>query len=410
MIGLGYFLVVPLTLLVLNGGYSIPTIYNTNSRYSSVDLTGEAYLIPVLIMWGALLLTFALIIALKPVLDANRAVPLLGLNEQKLKKVLLLTFGIALADYVIEVWMAGGLESFLFSHWYLRQEDLFTRFADRYVVYTYLSQGNHVIFLATSALYTASLLQQKKWDWRFAVLLVFALILQMVMTGNRIFIASFGLAFLASCWIYGRRRLIFILLVLLPAMLLFFSAWAHLRGNLGALSETLPTFLEEELGNRTMVTLMDTTEGPSVMQLLHVINDFGYKFDYLYGSSYAKAILFVVPRSIYPTKSSNFPVLLAQLYEPGEVTSLGGTQFAEMYGNFGIFSMILLPVVTFLILSVSEQVTRRIENRALLSAVSFLLCIWFARSSFEDNFITFLFAMFLIWALRLRVGPRPAHR
>jgi oligosaccharide repeat unit polymerase len=403
MVGLGYFLLAPLSLLVLNGGYSIPMVYNTSSRYSNVDLSGGEYLVPMLVIWGSLLLTFGLIIALTPPAGPNSA-PGLHLNEQKLKRIILLTFGIAIADYAIMIWVAGGIESFLISHWYLRQEELFTRFADRYVLYTYLSQANHVIFVGAAALYTASLLQRNKWDWRFGGLLVFALILQMVMTGNRIFIASYGLAFLTSCWIYERKKLILVLVVLLPGVLLFFSAWAHLRGNLSVLSENIPTFLEEELGNRTVATLMDTTEGPSVMQLLHVINDFGYDFDYLYGSTYAKAILFAVPRSIYPSKSSNFPVILARLYEPGEVTSLGGTQLAELYGNFGIFSMLLLPMITFLILWISERMARQIERPILLSAILFLLCIWFARSSFEDNFITFLFVLLLMQGLRLRGG------
>ena len=53
---------------------------------------------------------------------------------------------------------------------------------------------------------------------------------------------------------------------------------------------------------------MDATEGASVMQLLHMVNDFGEKFNYLYGLSYTKAVTFIVPRSLYPSKPQNFPV------------------------------------------------------------------------------------------------------
>jgi hypothetical protein len=163
-----------------------------------------------------------------------------------------------------------------------------------------------------------------------------------------------------------------------------------------------------------MTTLMDTTEGASVMLFLHMVNDFGTKFDYFYGLSYTKAVTFIVPRSVYPSKPPNFPVLMAALYEPGEETSLGGTQMAELYGNFGVLSVLLLPVITVVILLLSERVIRNIEKHALVSAVLFVLCIWFARSSFEDNFVTFLLAQVLIWCLRLeqvcvpRVSPNPA--
>ena len=43
-----------------------------------------------------------------------------------------------------------------------------------------------------------------------------------------------------------------------------------------------------------------------------------------------------------------------------------------------------------MILLLSEKLTRNIEKHALLSAVLFVLFIWYARSSFEDNFVTFV--------------------
>jgi hypothetical protein len=159
--------------------------------------------------------------------------------------------------------------------------------------------------------------------------------------------------------------------------------------------------VEQDLSSRVMTTLMDTTEGTSVMQLLHMVNDFGTKFDYLYGLSYTKAVTFILPRSVYPSKPQNFPVLMAQFYEPGEETSLGGTQLAELYANCGVLSVALLPAITVVILLFSEKLTRKIDKHMLLSAVLFLLFIWYARSSFEDNFITFMCAQFLIWSLKL---------
>jgi hypothetical protein len=415
MAGLGYFLLAPLTLLVLNGGFTEPAIYGSNERYSSVNLSDGTYLLPMLVIWLTVLFTFQVVIALtakyRGGTDDSYS---LRFNEKKLKQAILLTWGIALLDFGITIWLCGGVTAFLVTHWYLRQADFFTRFGDGYVLYAQLIQGNFVVFTAAAALHTGLMLERRKFSWRFAGLIAFALLLQMVISGNRIFVALYGLSVLVSCWIYGRRKVILVFLALSPLVLLFFSAWASLRADLGTLAERLPTYVDQDYGNRVITTAMDTTEGASAMLVLHMINDFGGKFDYLYGLSYTKAVTFVVPRSLYPSKPQNFPVLMAQLYEPGEDTSLGGTQLAELYANFGILSVVLLPAITVLILLLSEKVTRNIERHALLSAVLFVMCVWYARSSFADNFVTFLMAQLLIWVLRLervcvsRVSPDTA--
>jgi hypothetical protein len=247
-------------------------------------------------------------------------------------------------------------------------------------------------------------LKRQKVEWRFSAFIAFALLLQMAMSGNRIFIALYGLSFLTSCWTYRRNKMIAALLIISPAIILLFSAWAYFRHDLSTIAEDIPTYVEADLGNRAMTTLMDATEGSSVMLLLHTINDFGGKFDYFYGLSYSKAVTFVLPRRLYPNKPQNFPVLIAGLYERGEDTSLGTTQLGELYANFGVLSVLILPLITFLILLLSNKLAHRIESHTLLSAVLFLLMIWFALISFEDNFITFLFALIVIRVLRLERG------
>ena len=401
MVGLGYFILAPVTLLVLNGGYTIPAFYNSNSSYASVDLSSGTYFLPMLVVWLSLLSSFQAVIALSPDRLNNGPTVELSVNNRMLKRILLLTFGMDFVGYFVTIWASGGLEAFLVSHWYHRQEEMFGSLGDLYVLYLRLSLANSIVFTAAAAVYTAQHLKWQKVEWRFSVFIVFALLLQMVMSGNRIFVALYGLAFLTSCWTYRRKNIIAALLIISPAIILLFSAWAYFRHDLSTIAEDIPTYVEADLGNRAMTTLMDTTEGASVMQLLHIVNDFGDKFDYFYGLSYSKAVTFVLPRRLYPNKPQNFPVLIARLYEPGEDTSLGTTQLGELYANFGVLSVLLLPFVTVLILLLSDRLAQRIERHALLSAVLFLLLIWFARSSFEDNFITFLFAWILIWGLSL---------
>jgi len=404
LVGLGYFILVPLTLLVLNGGYTIPAFYDSNSSYASVDLSNGKYVLPMLVVWLSLLFSFQAVIALSPGRTNNGASDKFSINSQALKKVLLLTFGIACVGYIATIWASGGLEAFLVSHWYRRQEEMFGALGDLYVLCLWLTLANSVVFTAAAAMYTAQHLKSQTVEWRFSAFVVFALLLQMVMSGNRIFIALFGLAFLTSCWIYRRRKPIVAVLILSPVIVLVFSAWSYFRHDLTTISEDIPTYLEGDLGNRPMTALMDATEGVNVILLLHIVNDFGAQWDYLYGASYSKALTFFVPKRLYAEKPATFTVQLAKRYEPGGETSLGATQLGELYANFGVLSVLLLPAVTAFILLLSERLARRVEEHALLSVVLFVLLIWCVRSTFEDNFVAFVLALALIRALRLERG------
>jgi hypothetical protein len=402
MAGLGYFVLAPLALLVFNNGYTIPVAYGASDRYASVDLSNGTYFVPMVVIWLALLLTFQAVVVFAA--KAKSGFYTAAVNERKLKRILLTTFGLALCDYAFQIWVYGGWAAFFVSHWYLRQMDMIERAGDAWVLYTRFSGANQIVFTAAAALYVASQLRRGKLEWRFSTFVAFALLIQMVMSGNRIYIALFGLTFLTSCWFYRRKKIIAVLLAVSPVILLLFSAWAYLRGNISAISESIPTYAEAERGNRLTTTLVDTTEATSVMLLLHMVNDFGSKFDYMNGITYTKVLTFLLPRRLYPGKSENFPVLLADLYEPGEPTSLGATQLGELYANFGPLSILLLPFMTVLVLWLSLKLGSAIEKHILLSATLSILLVWAALASFEDSFITFFFAALLIWGLRMERG------
>ncbi len=415
LVGLGYFVVAPLAILVLHGGYRIPDFYEANARYAVVDLSSSQYIIPMLVVWLALLFAFQVVVVLRPKKKVGWSASDLALNDKKIRSIILLTFGISILDCYFTIWRSGGLESFLISHWYLRQEESFARFGELFVLYAQLSLANQIVFVAAAALFTARNLQLRKSEWRFAILIGLGLVLQMIMSGNRIFIALYGLSFLTACWIYQRKKLIGTVLLISPLVLIFFSAWAYFRHDISTIADDLPGYVDtsRDMESRAMTTLMNTTEGTNVMQLLHMVNDFGDEFSFFYGLTYSKAITFVIPRALYPNKPENYPVQIAKLYEPGEVASLGTTQLGELYANFGVLAVLLLPLFTTLILLFSTKLVGRSENHALLLAVIFLLSISFARTSFEDNFITFCFSAFLIWGLRLQRGlcvPRCAMK
>jgi len=402
LVGLGFFILAPLTVMVLNGGYEMPSFYDVSDSYARVDLSNLKYFTPFLVISLSLLLAFGTIILFAPEPGNDKRRAEVVFDQSKLKRVVLVTAGLALLDYLAKIWMQGGFAAFFLSHWYNRQGDLVARLGDSYVFYSWLSQANQIVFTAGAVLYTHCELKRRRIDWRFSMLILLLFLLQTVMTGNRIFFALYLLSFGISCWLLRRKKLIALLLTIAPALVLVFSAWAYFRANLADIGENIPGYFDNDLGNPTVTSLMNALEGGDTMLLFHVINDYGSKYEFMYGASYARVLVFWIPRRFYQDKAAGFSSQLAAIYEPG--TSLAATQLGELYANFGLFSVLLLPVITMLILSLSEKLTSEPNNHALLPAVTFLLSIWFARSSFDDNFITFVFVMLLLWVLRLEQG------
>jgi hypothetical protein len=412
IVGLGFFMLAPFTLMVLNGGYEFPFFYGASDRYARVDLSNTIYLIPFLVIWASLVFSFMAVLLFMPRIGGKRGHSEVALDESKLERVILITAAFTLLDCLVVVWSAGGLQAFLLSNWYLRGVDLGTQLGDRYTLYVWLSMANQTVFAAAAVLYTHSQVRTRNVNWRFSMLILLLFIFHIVTSGDRIFFALYLVSLITSCWLYGRKRFIAALVMIAPVLALVFSAWAYFRNDLTKIGENMPVYMEQDFGNRAVTYLMDACDGGDTMILFHIINDFGQKYDYMYGASYARVFFFMVPRRFYPEKPERFTVQLAKIYEPGATTSLAATQLGELYANFGAFSVVLLPLITTLILWLSESLTQEIEKRILMSAVVFLLLIWSARATFEDNFINFLLALLLIWGLRLGQGlcfPRRAE-
>jgi oligosaccharide repeat unit polymerase len=404
VLGLAFFILGPLTVTVLHGGYEIPSFYEVNDSYSTVDLSSTEFSLPVLAVWAALLFSFLAVIWFMPNGRKTNRKTERTMDEAKLKKALLVTAGLGIFSYVVMVQMVGGLEVFLVSHWFKRQEELVGRMGDWYVLFTQLSLAAQILFTATAVLFAEVQVKERKFHWRFSALIFLLFVLQIVMTGNRIFFGLYLLSFLASCWLHRRKRPIVIFLVVAPALIFIFSAWNYFRHNLSTIGADVATYAKGDLGNRAITSLMDTFEGNDTLILLHMINDFGCKNEYLYGSSYARILYFAVPRSIYPEKPLGFSLEMGAIYEPGTGVSLAVTQLGECWANFGPLSLVLFPLITLAILKLSTTQAEYLRNHALLETTAFVLLIWMARSSFEDNFLTFMLAIALSSTLGLEKG------
>jgi len=400
LMGLGFFLLGPLTVLTVHGGYEFPPSEGITEAFTKINLANPVFFRPYLVIWISMMLTCGTVFLAGGRAVGSQLAPACIISRRKLERVILTTMAFSMVGWATLVWLVGGIAEFLVSHWYLRAEMLAESLGGYFTLYARIALANQLLFTGAAALHTGLGLRDRKIQWRMTSLILLFLLVEMVMSGNRIFIAFYLLAFVASSWLYGRRKLIAAVLVASPLLVLVFSAWGAVRHDLSKIPDSLTAgVIEADVGDRALYNLMHATEGGGVMLLMHVVNDFGGKFAYLHGSTYGRLLTFWLPRSVYRERPLDFTSQAALCYLPGETTSLCATALGEAYANFGLASIVVLPLFTWGVAKYTNALG--VSGRPLMSAVSFVILMWFARCTFAENVINLLGAATLIWALRL---------
>lgn len=409
MIGLGYFVLGPLFILTLNGGFELPAAYGIDNRWGRVDLTNATFLLPYLVIWVSMVATALTVDTFFTRFEGSSSW-LYSIPRRKLERVLLVCMGIAVALWSLQIYLVGGIAQFLVSHWYERGEDLFNQYGDSYVLVAHVSLANQILFTGAAGLYAGCGAKNRNTKAWFTVFIVLFYLCGVVMTGNRIFLAIYLLAIVTSFWVLQRRKLIAILVGVSPLLIIVFSAWSAVRHDISHIPDSVSAYTQSETyGNRTVTSLMNVTEGMAAMLLFHVVNDFGSRYELLYGQTYSRAFTSLIPRRIYPHKPENFTVLLAKIYQPNVTTSLNATAIGEMYANFGPLTLILFPILTLGIVKLNGWILTKQQAHPLLPAVLFVLLVWVARATLADNLIQFGLALCMIVMFRLEKGLRLAE-
>ena len=411
LVGMAFFVLAPLTVMTLNGGYVLPTIAEVGQSWGTIDLTNATFLIPYLVVWTCLMLACLVVRMFHPV-GRRKTEAKHSLSCAKLERVILPILGFTVVNWAVLIWLAGGVDEFLLTHWQRRVDELVERYGDVYVLFDHLAMTNQILFVSAAALYTSIGLKNRNTKWGFTFLLILFFLLEMVLTGNRMYLAIYLLAFFTSCLVFERRKILIAVLAVSPILALGFSAWAFVRGNLTGIPDSLTGYVDDDYSERRITAVMDAFDGMGALLLLNVVHDFGERFDYLYGITYSRAATSLIPRKIYPNKPQNFTAMLAERYLPYVDTSVSATAIGEMYANFGVLTLALFPLLTWGILVLSQWAVRKEAMHGLLPCALFVLLVWGARVTLEDNFVEFLLAMSLISIFRLEKGlwnPRVAE-
>ena len=237
---------------------------------------------------------------------------------------------------------------------------------------------------------------------KFSIYLFSFVILDMFFTGNRIYLfctaITVGLLFLKKY----PKKMIDISPFIIPFILVFGyfgSIFKHMRGPLFEQGfPTVPVFVASLFRAisleppRFSMFFLEISESINMNVMYEIFNHYD---KFLYGSTYLKPLFFYLPRSVWSTKPESITLIAAKEFGGA---SLVTTIIGEMYMNFYLFGLLLLPVF---LLIVDYFFTNLLRNFGSISGIIlFIFGILIFRMPFSDEFLVFIF----LWIILVITG------
>ena len=290
------------------------------------------------------------------------------------------------------------------SHWSLGKEEFMKETGTLGLIFVFMVAGSRYAFVALA---TLSLFQEKKRLIACLTLIVCS-ITDLYMTGNRITMLLVLFCFMYYLLKNKEYKIIGIgCLVALPFGW-FMVIFRFIRSQLHSESSVLEGFSKGldvasgmlDFNSGVVFEFMSgISESVNFNVLIGVYTRYGSGVDYLSGSSYWKALVWWVPRSLYEGKPETITLEVAKVFAPHEHVSLVATALGESFANFGYFSAVLLPFILFGFRSIVEKlyVSERYCDFVKL-VYGFLLF----RMAFSDLFVYMIFGGLLVIALNFK--------
>lgn len=281
------------------------------------------------------------------------------------------------------------------GNWYSNRHHFFESTGSFAVLVSFITSSARILII--SSLFYKWIKNDLSF-FKFLVLVIPFTVLDMVFSGNRIYLFCtailVGLLFLKR---YPKKSLIAFPFIFPIIFLLgyFASIFRHMRGPL--FENGLPTFeVFINAVNRAMMLEPPNPEsffiGISESVNVNVIyNLFNRYDDFLNGATYLKPLFFYVPRSIWEGKPETITVIAANSFGGNALVT---TIIGEMYMNFSIFGIVLLPVFLWF---TEGLLTKYLKNYgSILSIIGFFFGILFFRMPYSDELLVFVFLVFIL--------------
>ena len=412
--GIFIFTISPLSLITLNGGIH----FRGYSSWSDLNLYDNNFVWPYILTCISLILSMVVVISqtregkLKFNINNYYDIESKDINQndknklKDIKKIILLLMSCLLITWAIEIWSAGGLFLYILEHWYTRGDYFHEKYGQLFVLYLHLLLIVNIFFVASSGLYTVLIIKHSKFKreiFFFALIVIFFLI-GMVLSGNRIHIAVYGIFLITGLYLLKLRKALIIVIVVIFLSAPFFSLWSRIRANITDFSNPIEMYQDniKESDDKTLTIILEALDGSGVVLSLNVIKDFGNRYSYLDGQSYWRAFTFFVPRSIFPDKPQNFTVVLANLYEPDANTSLGANVIGELFANFGYYGFLIMPMFTYVLINKSIKSIKPKKYYHLKEAIYFVLAIHAMRFGVPVVLVLFVLSEIFYRLFRLK--------
>lgn len=238
-----------------------------------------------------------------------------------------------------------------------------------------------------------------EWSFlKFLLVIVFFCLFDMFFSGNRIYL--FCTAVIIGLLLFRQhpKKMLISLPLLIPVTFIlgyFASIFRHIRGPLFA--EGLPTWdIFKASFKRAMILeppnitsfFLGISESVNVNVMYDLFNRYT---DFLYGATFLKPVVFYIPRSIWANKPQSITVLAADFLGG---SSLVTTIIGEVYMNFYLLGIIIIPILLWY---TDVILTKALNGYGMISnVIMFFFGILIFRMPFSDEFIVFVFLVFIL--------------
>lgn len=394
LFGTLYFIFIPMSVFVTTNTLGISQIdfSNTNLHDVVFNTTIQESIILILYLYSILIFIYFAEFSKLKINYHHQDFPL------KWKTYFLLTLLIGLFIFIAAGIYQGG-------NWYLSREKFFKEGGSFALIMTYSYTAMKIIFI------TSILTLYRKYQFhniQFALVVLSFSIIDVVLTGNRIYVFVLMAAILIELLNRYKLKILLFGLLIIPFGYTM-SIYRHIRG--GLFEEGIPSI--DKIIN--LVEQAMAIDPPSIKGFLLGISE-SVNFNVIYeifnhvtfhnalwGETFLKSFVFFIPRSLWSDKPLSITQIAGEWFAPqSEHLSLVTTIIGEAHANFYLFGIIFLPVLLF----VTDKILKKMfSNSTFSNILLFILGLLIFRMPYSDILLVSIF-IFIFYKLILLLKER----
>lgn len=393
--GILYFIFIPLSVFITTGIVEISLLDFSNTNLTDVVMEDRMIESLILIAYLYSILVFVYFSEFFQIKNEiiNEAFPLAW------KSYFLLSLLVG-----ISIFLAAGIHQG--GNWYLSRELFFKESGMLALILTFAYSAMKILFIVS--LLTAYE-KRKIAALSFVLAVVLFSVIDVVLTGNRIYVfVLFGAISILLLGRYGLKVLLFGFLIIPLGYMM--SIYRHVRGEL--FLEGIPS-----IGKAIdMISASIVKEPPAIESfLLGISESVNFNvlyeiFDYinfnnaLWGGTFLKAFVFLIPRSLWQDKPLSITQIAGEWFAPqSEHLSLVTTIIGEIHANFYFFGIAMLP----LILIVTDKLMKKMFSHSTFANILlFVFGLLIFRMPYSDILLVSIFVFVFYKVILMKTSMR----